>query len=103
MAKSLFAADKVLPEMFDVDIDVLAELQKANIPNAQLVDFWRDPRAQSGIYNRLEKLGLIKLENYYEGQCVAVLTELGKSVLHTLSDTYVGIEPMAEVSDEKKE
>ncbi len=103
MAKNLLALDKILPQVIDVDVDALAELQKANIPNAKFVNFWRvDDKARLDSYNRLEKLGLVRMENYNEGECVAVLTDLGKTLLHTLSDTHVGIEPMFEGKSTKE-
>jgi hypothetical protein len=103
MAKNLLALDKILPEVIDIDIDALAELQKANIPNAKFVNFWKtDDNIRLETYNRLEKMGLVRLENYNEGECVAVLTDLGKTLLHTLSDTHVGIEPMLEIGGKKE-
>jgi hypothetical protein len=89
--------------MIDIDIEALAELQKANIPNAKFVNFWKtDDKIRLETYNRLEKMGLVRLENYYEGECVAVLSDLGKTLLHTLSDTHVGIEPMLEIGGKKE-
>lgn len=87
LAKNLLRLDKILPDVVDVDVDALVELQKSSISNARLVDFWKlgkeDP-ALAATYNKLEKLGLVALENYYEGQCVAVLTDLGEALLHSL-------------------
>jgi len=103
MANNLLALDKILPQIIDIDIEALAELQKVSIPNAKLVNFWKIEDKVRSSYSRLEKLGLVQLENYYEGECVAMLTDLGKTLLHKLGNTDVGIEPIAETDSACRE
>jgi hypothetical protein len=89
LAKNLIKLESILPNVNDTDIDVLVDLQKASIKSAKLADAWKlgekDP-ALWAAYVRLEKMGLVLLENYYEGQCVALLTSLGEALLHSLKN-----------------
>jgi hypothetical protein len=87
LAKNLLKIDKVIPDVIDADVDALVELQNSSISNARLVNFWSLNEENPDLvktYNKLEKLGLIVLENYYEGQCVAELSDLGKALIESL-------------------
>jgi hypothetical protein len=83
LAKNLIEVDKIIPQVSNEEITALESIEKSSIQNAVFVDFWKLGDSRN-VFNVLESQGLIRLENYYEAQCVAVVTDLGKTLLRKI-------------------
>lgn len=84
LAKNIIKLESIIPEVTEADLDVLVEFNGSSIANSKLVSLWeiQTDHALLSAYVKLQELGLLYSQNFYEGECVLTLTNLGQTLLN---------------------